>query len=39
MAAVPIQRGRSAVTVQTSLRDAEDRLVAQITQIQAVRSA
>jgi 1,4-dihydroxy-2-naphthoyl-CoA hydrolase len=34
--AVPVHRGRTAVTVQTSLRDAEDNLVAQTTQIQAV---
>ncbi len=35
--AVPLHRGRSTVTVQTSLYDAEQRLVAQTTQIQAVR--
>jgi 1,4-dihydroxy-2-naphthoyl-CoA hydrolase len=34
--AVSVHRGRTAVTVQTSLRDAEDNLVAQTTQIQAV---
>jgi uncharacterized protein (TIGR00369 family) len=37
--AVPLNRGRTAVTVQTSLYDADDRLVAQTTQIQAVRRA
>jgi uncharacterized protein (TIGR00369 family) len=35
--AVPLHRGRSAVTVQTRLYDSDDRLVAQTTQIQAVR--
>ena len=35
--AVPLHRGRTTVTVQTSLFDASDRLVAQTTQIQAVR--
>jgi uncharacterized protein (TIGR00369 family) len=35
--AVPLHRGRTAVTVQTSLYDSEQRLVAQTTQIQAVR--
>jgi 1,4-dihydroxy-2-naphthoyl-CoA hydrolase len=35
--AVPLHRGRTAVTVQTTLRDAADKLVAQTTQIQAVR--
>jgi 1,4-dihydroxy-2-naphthoyl-CoA hydrolase len=35
--AVPVHRGRTTVTVQTSLFDASDRLVAQTTQIQAVR--
>ena len=34
---VPLHRGRTTVTVQTSLFDASDRLVAQTTQIQAVR--
>jgi acyl-coenzyme A thioesterase PaaI-like protein len=34
---VPLHRGRTTVTVQTSLYDAEKRLVAQTTQIQAVR--
>jgi 1,4-dihydroxy-2-naphthoyl-CoA hydrolase len=37
--AVPLHRGQMTVTVQTSLRDAADRLVAQTTQIQAVRAA
>ena len=37
--AVPVHRGRSTVTVQTSSRDPADRLVAQTTQIQAVRAA
>ncbi len=36
-ASVPLHRGRTTVTVQTSLRDSADRLVAQTTQIQAVR--
>jgi 1,4-dihydroxy-2-naphthoyl-CoA hydrolase len=35
--AVPLNRGRTAVTVQTSLYDDDGRLVAQTTQIQAVR--
>ena len=35
--AVPVHRGRTTVTAQTSLFDADDRLVAQTTQIQAVR--
>jgi 1,4-dihydroxy-2-naphthoyl-CoA hydrolase len=35
--AVPLHRGRTTVTAQTSLFDAEQRLVAQTTQIQAVR--
>ena len=35
--AVPLNRGRTAVTAQTSLFDAGGRLVAQTTQIQAVR--
>ena len=37
--AVPMHRGRSTVTAQTSLYDSEQRLVAQTTQIQAVRPA
>jgi 1,4-dihydroxy-2-naphthoyl-CoA hydrolase len=35
--ALPLHRGRTTVTVQTSLRDADQRLVAQTTQIQAIR--
>jgi uncharacterized protein (TIGR00369 family) len=35
--AVPLHRGRTSVTAQTSLHDAENRLVAQTTQVQAVR--
>ncbi len=35
--AAPLHRGRSMVTVQTSVHDADDRLVAQTTQLQAVR--
>ena len=35
--AVPLHRGRTTVTAQTSLFDARDRLVAQTTQVQAVR--
>src|ERR1051326_1154769 len=35
--AVPLHRGRTAVTAQTSLFDTSDRMVAQTTQIQAVR--
>ena len=35
--AVPLHRGRTTVTAQTSLYDSADRLVAQTTQIQAVR--
>ena len=35
--AVPLHRGRTTVTVQTSLYDSARRLVAQTTQIQAVR--
>jgi uncharacterized protein (TIGR00369 family) len=35
--AVPLHRGRTTVTAQTSLFDSRDRLVAQTTQIQAVR--
>ncbi len=33
----PLHRGRTAVTVQTMLRDATDRLVGQTTQVQAIR--
>jgi 1,4-dihydroxy-2-naphthoyl-CoA hydrolase len=36
--AVTLHRGRTTVTAQTSLFDASDRLVAQTTQIQAVRA-
>jgi 1,4-dihydroxy-2-naphthoyl-CoA hydrolase len=35
--AVPLHRGRTTVTVQTRLHDAAGKLVAQTTQIQAVR--
>ncbi len=35
--ATALHRGRTTVTVQTDLRDDDDRLVAQTTQIQAVR--
>lgn len=35
--AVPLHRGRTTVTAQTSLYDSQDRLVAQTTQVQAVR--
>ena len=34
--AVPLHRGRTTVTVQTSLYDSQDRLVAQTTQVQSV---
>ncbi|HYK68914.1 MAG TPA: PaaI family thioesterase [Streptosporangiaceae bacterium] len=37
--AVPLHRGRTAVTVQTTMRGAADELVAQTTQIQAIRPA
>jgi uncharacterized protein (TIGR00369 family) len=37
--AVPLHRGRTAVTVQTTLRGAADELVMQTTQIQAIRPA
>jgi 1,4-dihydroxy-2-naphthoyl-CoA hydrolase len=36
--ATPLHRGRTTVTAQTSLYDTEQRLVAQTTQVQAVRS-
>ena len=36
--AVPLHRGRTTVTAQTSLYDSEHRLVAQTTQIQAIRA-
>jgi uncharacterized protein (TIGR00369 family) len=35
--AVPLNRGRTIATIQTSLYDEADRLVAQTTQIQAIR--
>ena len=35
---VPLHRGRTTVTAQTSLHDSEERLVAQTTQIQAIRA-
>lgn len=35
--AVPLHRGRTAATIQTSLYDDAGRLVAQTTQIQAIR--
>ena len=35
--AVPVHRGRTAVTAQTSVYDAAERLVAQTTQVQAIR--
>ena len=35
--AVPLHRGRTTVTAQTSLYDSQDRLVALTTQVQAVR--
>jgi 1,4-dihydroxy-2-naphthoyl-CoA hydrolase len=37
--AVALNRGRTAVTVQTTLRDETERLVAQTTQIQVIRAA
>jgi uncharacterized protein (TIGR00369 family) len=37
--AVPLHRGRTTVTVQTSLTDDRDRLAAQTTQVQAIRQA
>jgi len=37
--AVPVHRGRTTVTAQTSLYDSEQRFVALTTQIQAVRAA
>ncbi len=36
--AVALHRGRTAVTVQTTLRDETGKLVAQTTQIQAIRA-
>jgi uncharacterized protein (TIGR00369 family) len=35
--AIPVHRGRTTVTAETSVFDAEDRLVAQTIQVQAVR--
>ena len=35
--AVPLHRGRTMVTAQTTVHDGQDRLVAQTTQVQAVR--
>jgi uncharacterized protein (TIGR00369 family) len=35
--AMPLHRGRTTVTAQTSVYDAEERLVARTTQVQAVR--
>ncbi len=35
--AVPVHRGRTTVTAQTSVYDSQERLVAQTTQVQAVR--
>ena len=35
--AVPVHRGRTTVTAQTSVYDAAERLVARTTQVQAVR--
>jgi uncharacterized protein (TIGR00369 family) len=35
--AIPLHRGRTVVTAQSSLYDSEERLVAQTTQVQAVR--
>ncbi len=37
--AVPLHRGRTTVTAQTTLYDSADRLVALTTQVQAVRPA
>ncbi len=36
--ALPLHRGRTTVTVQTSMYDSADRLVAQTTQTQAIRA-
>jgi 1,4-dihydroxy-2-naphthoyl-CoA hydrolase len=36
---VPLHRGRTTCTVQTSLHDSDGRLVAQTTQIQAIRQS
>ncbi|HEU5034117.1 MAG TPA: PaaI family thioesterase [Mycobacteriales bacterium] len=37
--ATPVHRGRTMVTAQTDLFDSDDRLVARVTQVQAVRTA
>jgi 1,4-dihydroxy-2-naphthoyl-CoA hydrolase len=37
--AVPLHRGRTTATIQTSIFDDKDRLIAQTTQVQAIRSA
>jgi uncharacterized protein (TIGR00369 family) len=37
--AVPLHRGRTTVTVQTSMHGEDGKLVAQTTQIQAIRTA
>lgn len=37
--AVPLHRGRTTVTAQTTLHDSQTRTIAQTTQIQAVRGA
>jgi 1,4-dihydroxy-2-naphthoyl-CoA hydrolase len=36
---VPLHRGRTTVTVQTTLRDADSKVVAQTTQVEAIRTA
>jgi uncharacterized protein (TIGR00369 family) len=37
--ATPLHRGRTTATIQTSIFDDKDRLVAQTTQVQAIRPA
>jgi uncharacterized protein (TIGR00369 family) len=37
--AMPLHRGRTSATIQTSLFDDNDRLVAQTTQVQAIRQS
>lgn len=37
--AVPLHRGRTTATIQTTLRGESDELIAQTTQIQAIRAA
>ena len=37
--ALPLHRGRTTATIQTSIFDDKDRLVAQTTQVQAIRPA